>query len=175
MDHMTTCVWGGSLLQKIPQRILTHLISFMQFFISSCALLPLTLLFSEAVCCFQQQGSNKLCPQWPTKKFCMLCRFIFHLLCYFFCEVWFNVCNSLLVMFLCSQTLMSAVSTTEGVITCVETQLAALSAAARKVTSCWPTRELVKVGRLFGYFLSLIHYTKSCPENFLSLLKADLK
>lgn len=40
MDHMITCMWGGSVLE----RILTHLSSFVPF------------------CCFQQQGSNKLCP-----------------------------------------------------------------------------------------------------------------
>lgn len=47
---------------------------------------------------------------------------------------------------LCPQTSTSAASTTADVTTCVGTRWAASSAAARRATSCWPTRGPAKVG-----------------------------
>ena len=77
-------------------------------------------------------------------------------------------------MIFCSQTSTSAVSTMGDVIMCVETQWAALNAAARKATSCWPMRELVKVSNpcdyLFVAFLHVWLFTGFCflPESALS-------
>lgn len=59
----------------------------------------------------------------------------------------------LIMMIFCSQILTSAEWITGDVITCVETQSAALSAAARKATSYWPMRGLVKVGSPIEYCL----------------------
>lgn len=77
----------------------------------------------------------------------------------------------LIMTIFCSQILTSAEWITGDVTTCVETQSAALSAAARKATSYWPMRGLVKVGSPIEYCLPHRSNKLPCASNTFWLVE----
>lgn len=79
----------------------------------------------------------------------------------------------LIMIIICSQILTSAEWITGDVITCVGTQWAALSAAARKATSYWPMRGLVKVGSSTEYCLPHWSNKLPCASNTFWLVEGD--